>query len=826
MQQGDEDSGQAPGMRFRFAHAEVDERSRELRVDGRKVAMEAKALEVLLCLLRRPDETLTKDELFAQVWPGRIVTEGTLSKAVMKLRAALSDEGQNLVHTVHGFGYRMGVPVQCLASDAPELFEPKAGAVVPGRANWRLLEALDRLGRGRVWLAEHVKTRDRRVFKFAADAHGLAALKREITLYRLLHDSFGDAAPVVYLFDWNLEEPPFFIESEWAPDGDLETWLAATDEAAPEFAQRIEVIARTAEAVAATHTVGVVHRDLKPANAFVRRHADGSVSVRLGDFGISALSDSAAIEALGITRLGFTRTREGDSSSGTPLYLAPEVIAGQVPTQRSDIYALGVMLYQAVVADPRRPLAPGWERDVEDELLREDIAALADIDPARRPGDAAELARRLRDLEARRRARREQARLREETERVRRDMAHARQRRNRYAAAAAVLLLALAQVQMQRAEDEARRADREAAQANAINDFLSMDLISIVDPWVSGRSQHDTTIQQAIDRARERIGTRFSDQPGVEAALRLRIGLSLRHLDDFDGALEELERALPLADSDAVRAEILLTMTDANLRKGDWRAAIQTSERYLTLDDRADPSRQLLARCRIATALYRLGHREQAIAQLRDLLPQARRSIGNHRVTTAFIMATLAQVLTDVGQVDEALAIQREVVERHVEAYGPDDLLSLSQRRRLGAILVNAGHLDEAQALLPQVYAQTLEKLGADHSAAQEVRRDLAELHLARDEPAQAVALLREQVGQLLPRYGEGFHHSRHAMRDLGRALLALGQREEARDWLQRAHASYLADDGETHPETLRSALELARALDADARIDAAAYNL
>ena len=69
---------------------------------------------------------------------------------------------------------------------------------------------------------------------------------------------------------------------------------------------------------------------------------------------------------------------------------------------QSDIYALGLVLYQLMVGDLRRPLAPGWEADVDDELLREDIAAATDGTPSRRLASVDELCERLRGREARR----------------------------------------------------------------------------------------------------------------------------------------------------------------------------------------------------------------------------------------------------------------------------------------------------------------------------------------------------------------------------------------------------------------------------------------
>ena len=91
------------------------------------------------------------------------------------------------------------------------------------------------------------------------------------------------------------------------------------------------------------------------------------------------------------------------------MYLAPEVLSGQPPKATADVYSLGVMLYQTVVGDFRRPLAPGWEAAVDDPLLREDIADAACGDPARRLKTAAELAERLTNLNSRRAEREQQS---------------------------------------------------------------------------------------------------------------------------------------------------------------------------------------------------------------------------------------------------------------------------------------------------------------------------------------------------------------------------------------------------------------------------------
>ena len=218
------------------------------------------------------------------------------------------------------------------------------------------------------------------------------SLKREITLFRVLNATPQARDRVVPLHDWNLEQPPCFIECAFIAGGSLADWTERRGGFANvPLAQRIDLAAQIAEALAGTHSVGVLHKDLKPGNVLIEAE---SITVRLADFGSGGLLDPDRLEALHITRLGFTATMQAGEATGTLTYLAPEILAGQPSTVQTDIYALGVLLYQLVVGDLHRPLAPGWERDVDDELLREDIAAAADIEPARRLGDAGELARR------------------------------------------------------------------------------------------------------------------------------------------------------------------------------------------------------------------------------------------------------------------------------------------------------------------------------------------------------------------------------------------------------------------------------------------------
>lgn len=742
MQNGQESEEQTTGL-FRFADAELDMRAHTLTIAGALVHIEARAFRVLATLLGRSGETLTKDELLEAAWPGRIVTDGALTKAIMKLRQVLGDDKQQIIRTVHGFGYRLAVSVEEVRTCAAVSIEFEAGQRLPARPNWQLVKSLAQNQRGNVWLVEHVKTRDRRVLKFARDLDELVMIKREITLYRLIREALGENAAVVRLLDWNLEEPPYFTEAEWIEGGELGQWIvsdAGLDE-------RIEVVAKLADAVGAMHGLGIVHKDLKPANVLVKLLAGEEAKVVLSDFGIGALSDSGSIEALSITRLGFTATRAGaDSTSGTPLYIAPEVMAGAVPTQRSDIYALGVILYQVLVADPARPLAPGWERDIGDELLREDIAAAADVEPERRLGDAAELARRLRTLEIRRAERAAELTARIQAKQTSERLARSRLRLKWLMALTSVLVLAVATSTWLYFS-----AEREREIASAVNRFLNEDLLAHADPHVS--HQPGMTVRSALDRASATVATRFAGQPRAEAAVQMTLAYSYRGIGEYATAWMHALRAEDLIQNHyPARSELTLEAARllgglqfdlGELDEGDRRLnalAAQAARRYgenspITLEialghanqwnRRRDPERvfalvepilptlernrrtqpELWTRALTlrGNALREAGHRQQARADLEQALQFATSALGAEALPTLSVMESLGQLHRAEGRFEDAESLQRQVVEVRVAKLGRNQPESQGAMNELAVILQDMGRHEEAEPLLREV---------------------------------------------------------------------------------------------------------------------------
>ncbi|HRQ66341.1 MAG TPA: tetratricopeptide repeat-containing protein kinase family protein, partial [Xanthomonadaceae bacterium] len=614
-------------------------------------------------------------------------------------------------------------------------------------------------------------------------------------------------APVVQILDWNLDEPPYFTESEWIAGGDLAAWIAGE----ATLKDRVEAIAQTCEAVAATHGVGVVHKDLKPANVLVRTLADGRLQIRLADFGIGALSDVRAIEALGITRLGFTRTRgDRDSSSGTPLYLAPEVIGGQMPTQRSDIYALGVMLYQAIVADPRRPLAPGWDREVEDELLREDIAVAADVDPERRLGDAAELARRLRGLEARRQKRRAEAAAQSEAVRLRDALARVRVRRRRLAWASALMLVVLAVVsvmalQMRLAQQQARV---EADTASAVNDFLLHDLLAQANPLVAGR--RDVGVRELLDAAAVHVGSRFAGRPGSEAGVRLALGSAYRNLAEYDSAALQLETAFALthrrAEAERFREPLALELAALHVSRERYDEVAPLLEPLL---EHPDPSLAAQAALTLARADEKTGDYERSM--LRVELALAR--VESDSVLAASALGQKGVTLIAMGRYADAIEVNRAHLAAKRRLFGAGDIRTLEAVRSTALGLYYAEQFEESLGVYQEAYRLASEVLGPEHDQTLVVAADVALLHQETGQLERAETIMRETLDTRLRLYGEDSRDVRTLLNNIGVLYGEMGDRERELEFLRRAWQAEVRAAGESHPDALVSAHNVGRAL-------------
>ncbi|MFN0129966.1 MAG: protein kinase domain-containing protein [Verrucomicrobiales bacterium] len=286
-------------------------------------------------------------------------------------------------------------------------WKPASGRTIPS-TRWVLDEKLGEGGCGEVWLAHHRDLLDKRVVKFCDSEEKAAFLRRELTLYKLLKEKIGRHEHFVPLEEVALEEPPYYLMAEYIAASNLESWFESNGgrEGVPE-PLRLEIISQAADALQAAHDVGVLHRDVKPSNLLVRSRPDdpSSVHVWVSDFGIGQVVSE---EILAGHSSGFTRTLfDSRVTGGTQLYLAPEVAAGGESTARSDIYSLGLVLFQLLVGDFRRSMTIDWRKSVADPLLEDDLKLCLAGNPSERFAGASVLADRLRRLPERRQERRQ-----------------------------------------------------------------------------------------------------------------------------------------------------------------------------------------------------------------------------------------------------------------------------------------------------------------------------------------------------------------------------------------------------------------------------------
>lgn len=659
------------GHRHTFANAEYDESEGVLRVKGVVIDVEPRPLRLLLELLRRPNEVVTKDELFESVWNGRATVDHVLANAVSKLRAALGEEAGARIVTVPRVGYRLNGPVLRVAT-TPARTELLAGQSVPGREAYVLERSLGDDSRSEVWLARHARLNQMRVFKFATDSASLAALKREYTLYRVLHKELGPRDDFARVLETQFQSSPYFMECEFGGTSLLKWAEESGRLAAMPLSERLFLFTQVAQAVAAAHSVGVLHKDLKPGNVLVAGEP-GHWQVRLTDFGSGRLLKPERLAELKVTALGMTLAAEGSdgSRSGTYMYLAPELLGGHAPTTQSDVYSLGVMLWQMVAADLRCPMASGWQRAVQDPLLVEEITQATEGAPEARTASVATLVHSLQQMEPRRaeRARRE-AETRAAAE-ARAQSQRARARRPWVLAGVAGLALGLVATAWMYLEAEAARTRAVDAQlqVQAVSDFLHQDVMESPDVLTSGGVkplQLMTLMRQASRRAAER----FKGQPQAEAVVRRRIADTYLRRAAVAEALSELRKARELLEA---------------------AKAFDTTE-------------GLMVRFLSARALLWAQQKDRAQALLAEAV-QLSGEVRIHEATELGSVAMRARLdfMLDAGEAKAAIPLAQRLVEQIDRIRSPQSPHRVDARQRLAEAYIRAGMENEAAEVFEQL---------------------------------------------------------------------------------------------------------------------------
>jgi tRNA A-37 threonylcarbamoyl transferase component Bud32 len=197
-------------------------------------------------------------------------------------------------------------------------------------AHYTLEHVLGRGATGEVWRAhdDHGTTVAVKLLRpeLADDPEVVARFLRERHVVRSVRDDH-----VVGVHDLVIEGDTLAVVMDRVMGPDLRTYLRERGRLAPVAA--VAVVRQVLQGLAAVHHAGVVHRDVKPANVLVDERTPGIPVAKLTDFGLSRLLDGSSV----------TRTT---GVVGTPRYMAPELGDGRDPTPASDLYAVGVMLYE------------------------------------------------------------------------------------------------------------------------------------------------------------------------------------------------------------------------------------------------------------------------------------------------------------------------------------------------------------------------------------------------------------------------------------------------------------------------------------------------
>ena len=206
--------------------------------------------------------------------------------------------------------------------------EPRSSDTV---SHYRLLEPLGRGAMGEVWLAEDLQL-PRQVAVKLLPRH---LVEDPEAVDRLLREAQAAASvdhpAVVTVYEAGLEDGRPYLVMQRVEGETLERRLARGP---LPVSEAVELGLTIADALAEVHALGIVHRDLKPANIVLSPHGP-----KILDFGIASLRGSPKLTTAG-------------AYVGTPLAMSPEQIQGHAPDNRSDLWSLGVMLYQSLTGVP------------------------------------------------------------------------------------------------------------------------------------------------------------------------------------------------------------------------------------------------------------------------------------------------------------------------------------------------------------------------------------------------------------------------------------------------------------------------------------------
>jgi len=575
--------------------------------------------------------------------------------------------------------------------------------------------------------------------------------------------------------------------------------------------RRLQLLRQVCEAVQYAHEHTVIHRDLKPSNIF----AKGDGSVRLLDFGIAKQLESVD------TAVDQTRTVV---RMMTPAYAAPEQIRGESVGVQSDVYSLGVILFQlltdrlpfdlsnltpneaaSVVAEhePGRPSAAhgGWDATVSKRAWADlDVLCLTAMrkDPQRRYRSVEAL---IRDMDHFSSGQPLDARP---------DTWHYRVgkfvRRNHQAVAVALLvfasitgLITFFALRLARARDA---AIAEAARTQRVQQFMT-NLFQGGDE-AAGPADNlrvTTLLERGLQEARS-----LGDDPKVQAELYEDLGSIYQKLGKFDQADSLLQSALERhqalfgADSPEV-AENLLAISSLRLEQARLEEAEQAARQALQMTNRhlaQDHSARARAALALGSVLGARGSYDQAIQYLNEAV-RLQSVPGAAEVDLASSLSALAAAQYSAGHYDTSDSLYRRLLEMHKKIYGERHPVVAEDLGNLGSIQQDLGYYAEAERFHRQALEITASYYGQQHPkvAAELTMLGRALTYQKRYEEAgnvlQRALTIQEQI------YGPVHPAMADTLNELGNVASMREQLDEAESAFRRVVEIYRRVYGDGH---------------------------